>query len=64
MLLGRFPDTSVEKARRNLDRRIKRFREGWPYLSPEEVAAIRARGAEEYRTLEDCVRELATPVQP
>jgi len=57
----------LAQARAILDRLDKRFREGWPYLPPEELAEIeqaRHRPRSEYLTLEELARGLATPHQP
>jgi hypothetical protein len=56
--------TPLELARKEIDREIERFREGWPYISPEEVAAIEARTDADYMTREEFAGGMATSDQP
>jgi hypothetical protein len=56
--------TSLELARTEMDHEIERFQEGWPYLSPEESAAIEARTDADYMTREEFAGGMATPDQP
>jgi len=54
----------LELARKEIDREIERFRGGWPYIPPEEVAAIEARTDADYMTREEFARGMAAPDQP
>jgi hypothetical protein len=54
----------LEQTRKDIDREIERFREGWPYIPPEEVAAIEARTDADYMTREEFARGVADPDQP
>jgi hypothetical protein len=56
--------TSLQQARKEMDREIERFREGWPYISPDEVAAIEARTEADYMTREEFARGMAASDGP
>jgi hypothetical protein len=50
-----------------LDGLVQRFRAGWPYLPPAELAEVeqaRQRSRSEYLTLEEFARGLASSAQP
>jgi hypothetical protein len=55
--------TSLELARKEVDREIERFRQGWPYVAPDEVAAIEARTDADYMTREEFARGMAASDQ-